>query len=54
MTRRKLDRIRRKYNAMRREHRGWTPQRWDVQCWLCDNDYAFIARWLRRNFGVTP
>ncbi len=52
MTRNKIERTRRKYNAMRRENRGWTPQRWDVTCWLSDYDYGFIARWLERNFGV--
>lgn len=53
MTRKRLSRVRRKYNASRRVHRGWQPKRWDVL--LTDNaddpEYSWWLRCVDRNYA---
>lgn len=47
MTRRQLNRTRRRYNALRRSHLGWTLKQWDrVMAEIEANEHD-IDDWLR-------
>lgn len=48
MTRRKQARLRRKYNAMRRMPKGWTPASWMRVC-LSASEYD-SPEWAIKNF----
>ena len=56
MTRRRLTRLRRKYNANRRIDRGWTPKQWNRLCtdsWaqrIDDEEYEWWLRYTARVF----
>lgn len=52
MTRRKLVRLRIRYNRVRRKPRGWAAASWAT---LLDCDFLDLGElswWLRRNWGV--
>lgn len=40
MTRKRLNRLRRKYNASRRVLRGWQAIRWNQQIEIANDEYA--------------
>lgn len=53
MTRAKLSRIRRKYNAQRRFNLGWRPMQWDVMVANCaDQSEGEFCWWLKRYWDI--
>lgn len=52
MTNRKLNRLRRKYNALRRVNYGWTPRSWSemLDCSIANS--IGVREFLRAYYGI--